>query len=181
MEFVNIIQSLVVQESDEKVSILFRQRGNNLNAILEVLDERNILYFNGLYLQDEDPIYVEFHNNCLNVFIEYIDGKNFITKKGLQEFYSIFSSKITKRTIKIKPLLTLLEAFLENISKEKIWRQSSFEERKNTIINCFLGKGLKNYIEHVNENVIISTVFGAKGLEWDYVIIPDLEKDSIPN
>ncbi|MFZ3579850.1 UvrD-helicase domain-containing protein [Virgibacillus sp. DJP39] len=178
---VDLIQALPLHGTKEKISILFRQRGKNLDKVLEVLDENNITYFNGLYLQDEDPTYIEFHNKCLNKFIEFIGGKNSITKKSLREFYSIFSLEVTKQTIKTKALLTLLEIFVDNVSKETIWKHFSFEERRSFILNFFSGKGLKNYIEYVNEKVIISTVFGAKGLEWDYVIIPDLEKDSMPN
>lgn len=36
-------------------------------------------------------------------------------------------------------------------------------------------------MEFLNTSIIISTVHAAKGLEWDYVILPDMEKDSFPN
>lgn len=31
-------------------------------------------------------------------------------------------------------------------------------------------------MEFLNTSIIISTVHAAKGLEWDYVILPDMEK-----
>jgi DNA helicase-2/ATP-dependent DNA helicase PcrA len=36
-------------------------------------------------------------------------------------------------------------------------------------------------MEFLDIQIIISTVHAAKGLEWDYVILPDMEKDSFPN
>jgi len=40
---------------------------------------------------------------------------------------------------------------------------------------------LKQYIEFIDANVIFSTIHGAKGLEWDYVILPDMEAYAFPN
>jgi len=36
-------------------------------------------------------------------------------------------------------------------------------------------------MEYVEKNVFLSTVHGAKGLEWDYVILPDMEQYAFPN
>lgn len=43
------------------------------------------------------------------------------------------------------------------------------------IKDTFGSNGLKQYIEFIDANVIFSTIHGAKGLEWDYVILPDME------
>jgi len=40
---------------------------------------------------------------------------------------------------------------------------------------------LKQYLMYVDSNIIISTVHGAKGLEWDYIILPDMEQYLFPN
>ena len=39
---------------------------------------------------------------------------------------------------------------------------------------------MRQYIEYVESNVIFSTIHGAKGLEWDFVIMPDLEQNILP-
>lgn len=36
-------------------------------------------------------------------------------------------------------------------------------------------------MEYVGKKIILSTVHGAKGLEWDYVILPDMEQYVFPN
>ncbi|MFM7407880.1 MAG: 3'-5' exonuclease [Cuspidothrix sp.] len=49
------------------------------------------------------------------------------------------------------------------------------------IRDTFENRNLKQNMEYVDENVIISTIHGAKGLEWDYVFMPDMEQYSMPN
>ncbi|KGP91756.1 DNA helicase UvrD [Pontibacillus chungwhensis BH030062] len=177
---VQLVNSLDLNQANEKVAILYRQRGRNLDIVLKEFEDKGVPYFNGLYLQDEDPVYKDFHQQCLNRFIEFFKNRDSVSKKNLMEFYLDFKS-IIKINSKSQPLLRLLKVFIEQVIKEAIWKHLNSEDRKNFIINFLMGKGLKNYIEYVKESVIISTVFGAKGLEWEYVIIPDLEKDSIPN
>ncbi|MCS2502551.1 hypothetical protein NXV80_14230 [Bacteroides ovatus] len=57
----------------------------------------------------------------------------------------------------------------------------SNEDKINLIKDTFEHNGIKQYMEFLNTSIIISTVHAAKGLEWDYVILPDMEKDSFPN
>ena len=40
---------------------------------------------------------------------------------------------------------------------------------------------MRQSIKDVKEKIFISTIHGAKGLEWDYVIIANFEKNEIPN
>jgi DNA helicase II / ATP-dependent DNA helicase PcrA len=178
---VNIIKSTMLQENASKIALLFRQRSRNLDVIMEILKKEGISFFNGLNLKDDDKKYVEFHEVCLDKFIEFINGKSNLTKKGLMEFFQNISKMFEKPDSDQEALLKLLEVFVRQFPKDILWSQCSFEEKKNAIISFFMSKSLKNYMEHVQENVIVTTVFGAKGLEWDYVIIPDMEKDSFPN
>ena len=55
------------------------------------------------------------------------------------------------------------------------------EDKINLIKDSFEHNGLKQYMEYLDSNIVISTVHAAKGLEWDYVIIPDMEQDLFPN
>jgi DNA helicase-2/ATP-dependent DNA helicase PcrA len=57
----------------------------------------------------------------------------------------------------------------------------SNEDKINLIKDTFEHNGIKQYMEFLDTKIIISTVHAAKGLEWDYVILPDMEKDSFPN
>ncbi len=57
----------------------------------------------------------------------------------------------------------------------------SQDEKIGLITDTFEHNGLKQYVEFVSANIVISTVHAAKGLEWDFVILPDMEQDLFPN
>lgn len=53
---------------------------------------------------------------------------------------------------------------------------------KYDCIDFILGnKGLKHMMEFVDEQVVLTTIHAAKGLEWEYVIIPRLNGFAFPS
>ena len=54
------------------------------------------------------------------------------------------------------------------------------EEKYDYLLDVFENRQLKQAMEYVESPVILSTVHGAKGLEWDYVFIIDLEIWGMP-
>lgn len=161
-----------------KVAILVRQRGNNTNYIISELENNHIPYFYALFT-DEDSRYIEFHKKCLYEFIELIQEKDVVTKKlsinHINKIKEAYNGKIEEL---INALMNLLE-----ILWNKVFSDFSFlsnEEKIILIKDTFEHNSLKQYIEFVNASVIISTVHAAKGLEWDFVILPDMEQDLFP-
>ncbi|MHB1147871.1 MAG: UvrD-helicase domain-containing protein [Lutibacter sp.] len=173
--------SLAILEKypESKVAILVKQRGPNVNSIIETFELNKTPYFYGLFT-DEDANYLLFHRKCLYEFIELIRIKETITKKLAKEHISVISKHFSESSDSlIEALISLLDIFWN-----KLFLDFSFlsnEEKINLIKDTFEHNGLKQYIEFINTNIIISTVHAAKGLEWDYVILPDMEQDSFPN
>ena len=58
--------------------------------------------------------------------------------------------------------------------------KSVVEEKYNLLLDIFENRQLKQSMEYIKCNVILATVHGAKGLEWDYVFLPDLEQWVFP-
>ena len=54
-------------------------------------------------------------------------------------------------------------------------------DKLNFMRETLENNGLKQYLEFVDTSIILSTVHAAKGLEWDYVLLPDMEQYSFPN
>ena len=79
----------------------------------------------------------------------------------------------------VQSLLDLLKIFLERLTDEYMFLTN--DDKITFILDTFENKALKQQMEYVNKNVILSTVHGAKGLEWDYVILPDMEQYVFPN
>ncbi|MFP5270117.1 3'-5' exonuclease, partial [Coleofasciculus sp.] len=85
----------------------------------------------------------------------------------------------SRRKIIISSLLNLLEIFIKRIITE--YNFLGLEDKIVFIKDTFENNALKQNMEYIDKNVIVSTIHGAKGLEWDYVIMPDMEQYSNPN
>lgn len=179
LHVVKLSLAILEKYPESKVAILVKQRGPNVNSIIGTYEHNKIPYFYGLFT-DEDPNYLSFHRKCLYEFIELIRLKETITKKLYKEHINIITKHFSESSDSlIEALISLLDIFWN-----KLFVDFSFlsnEEKINLIKDTFEHNGLKQYIEFINTNIIISTVHAAKGLEWDYVILPDMEQDSFPN
>lgn len=162
-----------------RVAILVKQRGNNINKIIEHFDNCKIAFFYGLF-SDEDPKYIQFNKECLFEFMELLKAKGQISKQLLSALIRNISSKQNGvQDPLINSLLKLLEIFVAKINTDYSFLAS--EDKVALIKETFEHNGLKQYVEFVESKIIISTVHSAKGLEWDYVILPDMEAYSFPN
>jgi DNA helicase II / ATP-dependent DNA helicase PcrA len=162
-----------------KAAILVKQRGANIDKIIEILAEKEISYFYALF-GDDDLDYLLFHRECSSQFTDQLREDIRISKGILKRFYlqvkDVFKNSNSPT---IKSLLNLLEVFLSRILKD--YSFLSPEDKLVLIRDTFENRTLKQNMEYISENVIISTIHGAKGLEWDYVLMPDMEQYSIPN
>lgn len=175
---INKSVKLIEESPSSKVAILVKQRGNNINAIIEEFNKKSVPFFYGLFT-DEDQNYVKFNRECLFEFIELLRVKDQVTKKMASNLFRKIKTKITDTDALTSSLFDLLEIFLS-----KVFSDFSFlsnDEKVSLIKDTFEHNGLKQYIEFIDANIIISTVHGSKGLEWDFVIIPDMEAFSFPN
>jgi DNA helicase II / ATP-dependent DNA helicase PcrA len=182
-EIVKKINSLLSLNKNNvtKVAILTRQGGNNYNTttITTALNNQNVPYFYGLFNEDSKD-YLDFHRKCQSLFKDYPTNHSNISPKKLNQFFNRVNSDFqdTESPI-IKSLLSLLNIFLFKVLPS--FSFLSIEDRLLLIRDAFENKNLKQNMEYISENVIISTIHGAKGLEWDYVFMPDMEKFSMPN
>ena len=170
---------IIEKNPDSNVAIIVKQRGPNINYIIETFNNHNIPFFYGLFT-DEDSKYIQFNRECLFEFIELLKSHKRITKKlarihidKIKDNYKDDSSPI------IDALIKLLSVFWSRVFVDYTFL--SFEDKINLIKDTFEHNGLKQFMEYLDSKIIISTVHAAKGLEWDFVIIPDMEQDLFPN
>lgn len=166
--------SELIIENENKVAVLFKMRSRGAEIVEEQLTQSGVAYFYGMF-KDDDADYVEFHNICHELFIKKFGKSKNINKKSLIIFtdsvkkaYSTVNNKI------YASLLRLLDALIEKISVD--YADLPTEDKYNLLIDIFENKQLKQAMEYVDSQVIISTIHGAKGLEWDYVILADVER-----
>ena len=163
-----------ISSDTEKIAILFRGRGKNADIVEAELSDKQVPYFYGMFT-DEDAGYVDFHNKCQEMVIKRFGKSKTINKKALTAFsesvktaYASVSGKI------VDSLLRLLDAIVEKVSVD--YADLLSEDKYNLLLDIFENRQLKQAMEYVDSQVILSTVHGAKGLEWAYVIVSDVEQ-----
>ncbi|MGE4546768.1 MAG: UvrD-helicase domain-containing protein [Desulfurella sp.] len=175
----SLIQKILKYNQECKIAILVKQRGKNIDKILEMLKDK-IDYFYALY-SDEDEEYIKFHQEILKIFFDVVSSAGGRINKAISDRFLRKCKEIyEKKHAEIyDSLLQLLETFLIKVSLD--YSFLTLEEKIEFIRDTLENKSLKQYLMYVNSNIVVSTVHGAKGLEWDYVILPDLEQYSFPN
>ena len=176
-KIVSKVQSLIVNSTD-RVTILFRARGRNAEIVEEELLKCGVTYFYGMFT-DDDPEYVEFHIKCQDLFVRKFGKSKAITHKALKVFCESVKNAYAQVSGKtVDSLLCLLNAFIEKVAID--YADLLSEDKYSLFIDTFENWQIKQAMEYVDSQVILSTVHGAKGLEWDYVIIADLERWVFP-
>ncbi|MBS4030550.1 MAG: ATP-dependent helicase [Clostridiales bacterium] len=172
------IWELIRSGDNVRIAILVQQRSSNIEVIMDTLSSSGVDYFFGLF-RDDDSEYIRFHMQSLLLFRDIIKNKATISKVLLSKFYKMVKDELKDQdSPTYNSLLALLQIFINKIG-ELVFLTS--EEKTTLIIETLENRALKQNMEHVSSNVLISTVHGAKGLEWDYVILPDMEQFLFPN
>lgn len=172
-QVVTKVQSLMSSDMD-KIAILFRGRGKNAGIVEAELANSSVPYFYGMFT-DEDPDYVDFHNKCQEMFIRKFGKSKNINKKALTTFSDSVKTAYASTSGKtVDSLLRLLDALVEKVSID--YADLLTEDKYNLLLDIFENRQLKQAMEYVDSQVILSTVHGAKGLEWDYIIFSDVEQ-----
>ena len=179
LEVVRKSVTLIQANPDSHVAIIVKQRGPNIDNIIDTFNHNRIPFFYGLFT-DDDSNYITFNRKCLYEFIELIRIQSRITKK-LSKLHidKISELYVADNTPLIKALFELLKVFWSRLFSD--YSFLSNEDKINFIKDTFEHNGLKQFMEFLDVNIIISTVHAAKGLEWDFVILPDMEQDLFPN
>jgi DNA helicase-2/ATP-dependent DNA helicase PcrA len=176
------VSEIQAEFPSSKIAILVKS-GKNKNTlkIIDTLQQNNISFFFGLFT-DEDVEYTSFTNTCTSIFSKLLIDNALITKrftkKLIKEINIIYSNEIGKKPI-IDSSIILLEIFCDKLFTE--FASVSNEEKISLIRETFENNNLRQYIEFVDSNIIFSTIHGAKGLEWDFVIMPDMEQNILPS
>lgn len=177
-QIVTLINSILKTDPESTVAILTRagRDNNNTKNIVEGLNKQNdFSYFYALY-SDEDEEYILFHQECLNSL--HANNSHHLSFQGLCRLIKEDMRKNDSETY--ISLQTLLSTFFDHIVQE--YKFLTVEEKTALVVETLQNKSLKQYLMYVTDSqVTLSTVHGSKGLEWDYVILPDMERNSFPS
>lgn len=180
-QIINRIDSILKNDPICTIAVLTRAGKDNHNTtkIVEKFNkqkENGFSYFYALY-SDEDDEYVNFHQECLTRL--YANVPNYLS---FQSLCSRVKEDVNKKTSSETwaSLQILLGTFVEHVNKE--YKFLSLEEKIALVAETLQNKSLKQYLMYVtNAQITLSTIHGSKGLEWDHVILPDMERYSFPS
>lgn len=162
-----------------KVALLVRAKSNANNVIIK-LESEGIKYFNGLFT-DTDAVYIKFHRIALDKFINESGSEKSISNRVIDKVIaSVEQNKtsITKDDIVFNSLMRLLKALFESAKKNSFL---SREEKYNKIIFVLNNNSLKRLMNEIDTDIVLTTIHGSKGLEWDYVYIPEITESQFPH
>jgi len=177
----NKIEELIKEDEESKIAVLVRQGKNNKNTakILQTFHNNNLDYFDALF-SEEDKEYRQFHSICLEKFNRLLNEKNGrLNKKILESLVKELENIKTSNNI-YGSLYYLLDSFIKGIFSNE-FAFLNMQEKVEFIREVLENNSLKQQMEYLDKKVVFTTVHGAKGLEWDYVILPDIEKGSFPH
>lgn len=173
------VQKLLEQNEGKKVAILLRGRGKDVEVIQESLNSKNIRFFYGMFKDDDDE-YITFHITCQNKLLELLGKRRSATNYAMELFErSVRRVYQDDSSIVTQSLLQLLHALLEKIKED--YKELLPEERFEYMLDVLENRQLKQAMEYIDSSVILSTIHGAKGLEWDFVIIAGVERWVFPS
>lgn len=169
----------IISTTDDKVAVLVRT-GRQGDSIVKKLERKGIAYFNALF-KETDPEYINFYKVVIEEYHDKVSGR--AVQRDLQKCLEAVKSReseiyndSTKKFI-FDAMYKLLNILFDESKK---WEGTSKDKYEN--IDFTLGNnGLKHMMEFIEESVVLTTIHSAKGLEWEYVIIPKLNGYAFPN
>lgn len=176
---INKVKENIENNSNSTILVKSFNGNDNTKRLLEKLQEENIPFFNALFT-DEGEEYIDFHRTAYNVFYREIYEKRKIAKKVLEKCFVEISDKYKDSNNQVYlSLLILLRKFIDSISE--ISSAYKFDDLLFFIMDVLLNNGLKQYMNKIDEKVIVATIHAFKGLESDVVFLVDLERNIFPS
>lgn len=172
------VANILTQNPGSKIALLLRARNDSVAILEQELQKASLEYFYGMFT-DEDTEYIRFHEHCQIHLIRALGKTRYVNSRSLKQFAKkAKETYVGKDERTVASLNMLLDALVEKVIFD--YGDLQAEEKYDYLLDIFENRQLKQAMEYVDSPVILSTVHGAKGLEWDYVFIVDLEIWGMP-
>ena len=172
------VADILCRNPGSKVALLLRGRNESVPILEQTLQKASLQYFYGMFT-DEDSEYIRFHEHCQITLIKSLGKTRYVNSRSLKQFVKTAKETYVAKDERTSASLNkLLDALVEKVTLD--YGDLQAEEKYDYLLDIFENRQLKQAMEYVDSQVILSTVHGAKGLEWDYVFIIDLEIWGMP-
>lgn len=176
---IEIVNSILDKNPEEKIAVLVRSRNENTETILRKFKESDINYFNSLF-DETHSNYTAVHDIILYIANEFFEKSPVFTLNVGNNIIKTFKKRYDDKLHYplVKTLLKLFESFLQTLFDEYSFLTQ--DEKIKFLHDTLNNKSLNKFVKRIDNNVILSTIHGAKGLEWENVILADIEKEKFP-
>ena len=155
-----------------------RSRSAYSDYLMQKMKANGLSCFNGLF-RDEDREYIDFNRACLSEFDRLTGTSCEINFSSLKHFVQSAEQIIaSKKFVYGNSYQQLLEGLLNQISTE--YTGVSPSEKYQYVRSVFENRSLRHVVDYVNTDVVLMTMHSSKGLQWDYVLIPELIQWGVP-
>lgn len=176
---INKIKENIETNNNSTILVKSFNGNDNTKELLNKLENENIPFFNALFT-DESQEYIDFHKNVYTVFYREIYEKRKITRKVLEKCFDEILKQYNGTSNQIySSLIILLRKFIDSICEISVTYR--FDDLLFYIMDVLLNNGLKQYMNKIDEKVIVATIHAFKGLESDIVFLVDVEKNIFPS
>jgi superfamily I DNA/RNA helicase len=169
---IELIQHIHSTDPNATFAILVNQGVGTTTEL--VTNIRQTLPLMDATFKAEDPDFMDFEYRALELYQSTFLSHP-ITKHEIEHFCDSVKSN-SSHSDYTTSFEELLRTFLYSSVKKF---PSAF--RNNHIISTLSSQSLRQSLPDVTARVTVSTIHGAKGLEWDYVIIANFQQDDFPN
>ncbi|MBR0404092.1 MAG: ATP-dependent helicase [Eggerthellaceae bacterium] len=172
------LANYVANNSAGDVAILFRTRScNSADGARYALRSKGVGYFDGL-LDENDPEYDAFNELCIQVVEDNAGNSQLSCREAGGLLERMIDETQRARFVCGEAYVLLLGAFKRQLATE--FRHIDPAERYDLVYRTFSEHALRNAAGYLDTRISLMTVHAAKGLEWDTVIIPDMQQYGFP-
>lgn len=173
-----LVSGILEGQIDSKVAILVRSRSAYSDYLMQKMKVNGLSCFNGLF-RDEDREYIDFNRACLSEFDRLTGTSCEINFSSLKHFVQSAEQIIaSKKFVYGNSYQQLLEGLLNQVSTE--YRGASPGEKYQYVRSVFENRSLRHVVDYIEVDIVLMTMHTSKGLQWDYVLIPELMQWVVP-
>lgn len=173
-----LVSDILKEQDDSKIAILVRSRSAYSDCLIQQMQTNGLSCFHGLF-KDEDSEYIAFNRICLSEFDRLTGTSREANLSFLGRFIQSAKQVIeSEKFVYGSSYQQLLEGLLKQISTE--YTGVSPSEKYQYVRSVFENRSLRHVVNYVNADVVLMTMHSSKGLQWDYVLIPELMQWAVP-
>ncbi|USK48020.1 ATP-dependent helicase [Bacillus sp. CMF12] len=177
-----IVNQILQQSAEGKKAAVLVRAGFAADHVINELESRGVAYFNGLF-SDQNPEYVRFHEITLSLFVEESGPGRAVSQKVLNKV--LFRLEENRASIITDPaymfifesLYRLLDTLFRSLKYTSLTKAGKY----NKVLFILANGSLKHLLNEMDELITLTTIHGSKGLEWDYVYLPELTSYIFPS